>query len=154
MDSYKSNRARFDLMVIQDVKGQELKESGGSMVPYKRYALVLLCLAAGCLTDVTVSLREQWKHACAAYRAEDYPGAIVHFEALLQHESTPTNIMPALLYYAGDAYLKTGQHEKAHQSFKKLTWDYPTSGYAKFCRGHPVRPDLLKTTDNHTQEDP
>jgi outer membrane protein assembly factor BamD (BamD/ComL family) len=134
------------------VKGQEQKESGRRMVSYKRYALLLLCLIAGCLTNAAVSPREHWKHACVAYRAEDYPGAIVHFEALLQHESAPTNTMPAVLYYAGQAYMKTGQHEKAYQSFKKLTWDYPTSIYAK--RGHPVRPYLLKTTDNHTQEGP
>ena len=39
------------------------------------------------------------------------------------------------MYWLADCYMKVGDPKGAYQTFKKLTWDYPETKWAKFARG-------------------
>jgi len=48
-----------------------------------------------------------------------------------------SDLRPAALYWAGDAYGRADLSEKSYQMFKRLVWDFPESKFAKFSRGIP-----------------
>jgi len=43
------------------------------------------------------------------------------------------------MYWLADSYMKVQDPKRAYQSFKKLTWDYPETKWAKFARGQLVQ---------------
>ncbi|MHC4885474.1 MAG: tetratricopeptide repeat protein [Planctomycetota bacterium] len=45
------------------------------------------------------------------------------------------DLLAEAMYWLGESYNKSGDMEKSYQTFKKLTWDYPASRWAKIARG-------------------
>jgi outer membrane protein assembly factor BamD (BamD/ComL family) len=46
--------------------------------------------------------------------------------------------MAEAMYWCGDAHMKASQPDSkvnAYRMFKRLTWDYPESPWAKYARG-------------------
>ena len=43
------------------------------------------------------------------------------------------------MYWLADCYFKTADMVNSYRTFKKLTWDYPESKWAKFARGQLVQ---------------
>jgi TolA-binding protein len=39
------------------------------------------------------------------------------------------------MYWCGDSYMKMEEYVEAYRMFKRLTWDYPASMWAKYARG-------------------
>ena len=52
------------------------------------------------------------------------------------------------MYWTADTYMKKKDLLSAYRMFKKLTWDYPESQYAKFARGRLTEEDLVKVQEN------
>ena len=49
--------------------------------------------------------------------------------------SRPKTCAAVAMYWAGDVCLQKSDMKNAYRAFKKLTWDYPESKWAKFARG-------------------
>jgi TolA-binding protein len=65
----------------------------------------------------------------------DYLDAIVVFARLVETYPDSTEIRPEAMYWLGDSYYRNRDYVKAYQTLKKLTWDYPTTKWAKIARG-------------------
>ncbi|MFM8986109.1 MAG: tetratricopeptide repeat protein [Planctomycetia bacterium] len=68
-------------------------------------------------------------------RAKDFPRAIAGFEAIVTRGSADKDLLAEAMYWAGEANLQRKDPRNAYRAFKKLTWDYPESKWAKFARG-------------------
>jgi len=55
---------------------------------------------------------------------------------------------PESMYWLADCYYKTGNYAKAYQIFKKLTWDYPTTKWAKIARGRLTDEAMTRVEEN------
>ncbi len=66
--------------------------------------------------------------------------AIAKFERLLALYEDK-DLRAEAMYWLGDCYLKTQDMKNAYIAFKRLTWDYPESKWAKFARGQLVQND-------------
>lgn len=68
----------------------------------------------------------------------DYTDAIKIFTELVDKFQDDKDLRAEAMYWLGDSYFKTktveGQ-EKSYQIFKRLTWDYPETKWAKIVRG-------------------
>jgi TolA-binding protein len=73
--------------------------------------------------------------AQAGYKGADWKEATRLFTVLIDAYPDNKEIRPEAMYWLADSYFKWGQNAKAYQSFKKLTWDYPESKWAKIARG-------------------
>ena len=61
------------------------------------------------------------------YRSEKYPAAIKRLSEALKR--FPNALHDETLYYLGAAYLRSGDREKARESFNRLAKDYPSSRF-------------------------
>jgi len=86
-------------------------------------------------------------------RAEDYGKAVKVFRLVTEDANADKEARAEGMYWCGDAYLKMGAAVKgapvegdpvveAYRLFKRLTWDYPESKWAKFARGRLTEPAL------------
>ena len=71
---------------------------------------------------------------------EEFKEAGEHFEKFYR-KRTKSELLPATLYWAGDAYLKGGMVEKSRENFLKVGKLYPDSKWAKFGRGRLTSPE-------------
>lgn len=67
----------------------------------------------------------------------EYSDAIKIFQEIVDKYQDDKDLRPEAMYWLGDCYFKMGQtgQEKSYQIFKRLTWDYPESKWAKIARG-------------------
>ncbi|MEI6150355.1 MAG: tetratricopeptide repeat protein, partial [bacterium] len=88
---------------------------------------------------------QEWKGAIrifsgfdAAYpkRVEDWTGA-THQPAVqvARAYAEAEKARPEVLYWLGDCHAKLGDDRQAYQTWKRLTWDYPETQWAKYARG-------------------
>jgi len=56
------------------------------------------------------------------------------FESLIDQYDDPALVSESL-YWAGDVYLRQGELRQAYMAFRRLTFDYPESRWARFARG-------------------
>jgi len=68
-------------------------------------------------------------------KLEDYKESCRLFTMLVDEYPDDKEIRSEAMYWLGDSYFKGNTFEKAYQTFKKLTWDYPESKWAKIARG-------------------
>jgi TolA-binding protein len=68
-------------------------------------------------------------------RAKDYDKSLDVFEAIYKDTKTDKDLAAEAMYWAGDVCLQKQDMKNAYRAFKKLTWDYPESKWAKFARG-------------------
>jgi TolA-binding protein len=68
-------------------------------------------------------------------RAKDFKRALTGFEGIAKDPQTDKDLAAEAMYWAGDVCMQEKDLAKAYKSFKKLTWDYPESKWAKFARG-------------------
>lgn len=71
--------------------------------------------------------------------SEQYAQAGDHFKDFVE-KYTDSDLKPAGLYWAGDAYLKANNAKKSYQMFKRLIWDFPEEKWAKYARGRLTAP--------------
>lgn len=77
-------------------------------------------------------------------RAKDFKRALAGFEGIAKDPQTEKDLAAEAMYWAGDVSLQEKDLPKAYKSFKKLTWDYPESKWAKFARGRLTEDALVR----------
>jgi len=68
-------------------------------------------------------------------QAEDYGGAVKGYTRVIRAPDMDKDLVAEAMYWCGHSYMEIKDLVKAYQSFKKLTWDYPATKWAKFARG-------------------
>ena len=68
-------------------------------------------------------------------RQQDYATAIRLLKLVLSTYPDAHRVRPEVMYWLGDCYYRVHNYVKAYQTFKKLTWDYPQTKWAKIARG-------------------
>ena len=61
-----------------------------------------------------------------------FPAYVTKFQALCDHVA---DLIAQAMYWCGDCSLTGKNYIDAYRMFKKLTWDYPESTWAKYARG-------------------
>jgi TolA-binding protein len=78
-------------------------------------------------------------------RAQDYDKAIEIFKHVIDDPKSDKESAAYSMYWTADTYMKKKDLLSAYRMFKKLTWDFPESQYAKFARGRLTEEELVKT---------
>jgi TolA-binding protein len=68
-------------------------------------------------------------------KMEDYTEAVFRFKDLIRAYPDDTTLRPEAMYWLGDAAFLGRDSVMAYKSFKQVTWDYPSSKWAKIARG-------------------
>jgi TolA-binding protein len=68
-------------------------------------------------------------------KMEDFKESVRHLTLLIDEYTEDKEVRAEAMYWLGDSYFKDHNYKKAYQTFKKLTWDYPESKWAKIARG-------------------
>lgn len=68
-------------------------------------------------------------------QAEDYQAAVKGYTLVTKAADMDKDLVSEAMYWCGHSHMETNDLVKAYQMFKKLTWDYPASKWAKFARG-------------------
>lgn len=69
------------------------------------------------------------------YKLNEFGEAIRMFELAVSEYPDDKEVRPEAMYWLADSFFKARDNVKAYQWFKKLTWDYPDSKWAKIARG-------------------
>ncbi len=76
-------------------------------------------------------------------RAENYPKAVTVLAKVIDKKDADKDVRAEAMYWCGDCYTKGkrfGNSKRppmveAYRMFKRVTWDYPASKWAKYARG-------------------
>lgn len=73
-------------------------------------------------------------------QAAEYEEAVKTFKKVIEKPGADKDLVAESMYWCGDSYMKSAETNRdalrnAYIVFKKLTWDYPTTKWAKFARG-------------------
>ena len=68
-------------------------------------------------------------------QAEDYDRAVKGYVKVQKAPDMDKDLVAEATYWCGHSHMETKDLVKAYQMFKKLTWDYPATKWAKFARG-------------------
>jgi len=68
-------------------------------------------------------------------QAEDYDAAVKGYTQVAKTPEMDKDLVAEAMYWCGHSHMETNHLVEAYQMFKKLTWDYPASKWAKFARG-------------------
>jgi TolA-binding protein len=70
-------------------------------------------------------------------RAEDFDQAVVAFVTVADNKEATIepDLKAEAMYWCGDSYTKTKNLTQAYRMFKRLTWEYPETQWAKYARG-------------------
>lgn len=80
-------------------------------------------------------------------RAEKYSEAVGAFKRVTENADADKNVRPEAMYWCGDSFYRlesTDAMVQAYRMWKKLTWDYPASKWAKYARGRLAEPEMAK----------
>ena len=84
-------------------------------------------------------------------RAEDFKKAIEVFTDIFESEGANPQLASESMYWAGDCYMRLMSYTDAYRTFKKLTWDYPESQWARFARGRLTDDHLLSAAEQDVE---
>ena len=68
-------------------------------------------------------------------KGEDWKSAIEALDLLVGTYPDQKEVRPEAMYWLGESYSKANDYRQAYRTFKKITWDYPESKWAKIARG-------------------
>ena len=83
-------------------------------------------------------------------QAELYDNAAEVFLHVIKEYEDEKEIVPEAMYWCGDSYTKgkgANAMIQAWRMFKKLTWDYPASKWAKYARGRLASPEMMQVEE-------
>jgi TolA-binding protein len=80
-----------------------------------------------------------FKFGLALILDEEYEAAGEHYEEFFRRRPQSA-LLPAALYWAGDAYMKAGMIEKSGEMFQKVEKLYKDSKWAKYSKGRLTSP--------------
>jgi len=84
-------------------------------------------------------------------QAEDMPKAIEVFKSIVASPKMDNELIAESMYWCGDCYMKKNDYVNAYRMFKRLTWDYPASKWAKFARGRLTEEALVNIAESDTE---
>lgn len=88
-------------------------------------------------------------------RAEDLDKAIGVFNSVIDAKKAESDLIAQAMYWCGDCYMKRKGSEdmvNAYHMFKRLTWDYPETTWAKYARGRLSEKELASVEEKETQQ--
>ena len=85
-------------------------------------------------------------------QAKDLAKAAEVFQAIIKTPKMDNDLVAESMYWCGDCYMRQDDYVNAYRSFKKLTWDYPASKWAKFARGRLSEESLANVADKEEEE--
>lgn len=74
------------------------------------------------------------------------------FSAAIKQITNDNDLSAEAMYWLGDTFMKLSDYPGAYKQFKKLTWDYPASKWAKFARGRLTEDEMDKIMRSEVQE--
>ncbi len=81
-------------------------------------------------------------------RAKEPDQAIKVFTKAVDAKKGSNELLAEAMYWCGDAYLRRKKSENdsvnAYRMWKRLTWDYPETTWAKYARGRLSEPEMAK----------
>jgi TolA-binding protein len=80
-------------------------------------------------------------------KQKDYEQATTLLEKLVAEYDQQRELRAEGMYWLGDSYFQMKLYPKAYQTFKKLTWDYPESKWAKYARGRLTDEALVRAAE-------
>ena len=90
----------------------------------------------------------------AYIQAEMYGKAIETLASAIKKFEGDKRVAPEAMYWLADTYVRRGNDKdlvEAYRTFKKLTWDYPASKWAKYARGR-LTEDVLTRIGERAME--
>lgn len=119
-----------------------------SLEMYKTAAQVLARLAKR-FPDHSLASKTSVLSGQCWMRAEDYKRATTVLKSVIESKRATPELMAEAMYWCGDAYLKgektkAGSAVDAYRMWKRLTWDYPETQWAKYARGRLTEPVFAK----------
>jgi TolA-binding protein len=85
-------------------------------------------------------------------RAKDFERSLEVFEAVYKNPKTEKELSAEAMYWAGDVSMQMKDLKSAYRAFKKVTWDYPESIWAKRARGRLTEESLVQQADKEEQQ--
>ena len=85
-------------------------------------------------------------------QAEDLKKSIEAFEKVIATADLDPSVVSEAMYWCGDAHMRGDDYINAYRIFKRLTWDYPASKWAKFARGRLTDENLVTVSENEIDE--
>ncbi len=119
---------RFDLS--GNIFGQFQQRNPESPLAPRVLFLAAQSFLKGAESELAKAQDERRPAVANSYMAD----AIAHFTRLVDTYDDP-DLMSESLYWMGDVYLKQGDLRQAYLSFRRVTFDYPESRWARFARG-------------------
>ena len=116
-DAVKRERARLKAVDMFKTAGQVFSRLSVRF-PNHRLAGKTMLLSAQCFMQ-----------------AEDYKAAVKSYSRVAKAPEMDKDLVAEAMYWCGHSYMEMNDLVKAYQMFKKLTWDYPATKWAKFARG-------------------
>ncbi|MBI2192490.1 MAG: outer membrane protein assembly factor BamD [Planctomycetes bacterium] len=86
--------------------------------------------------------------AQAYMMTEDFARAAKVFKKAIKQFEDEKDVVAEAMYWCGDCFMKQKNFTEAYRLFKKLTWDYPESKWAKFARGQLSSQTLLSVEES------
>jgi len=83
-------------------------------------------------------------------KLEDFKESVALLTRLIDEYTDDKEVRAEAMYWLGDSYFKDHNYLKAYQTFKKLTWDYPESKWAKIARGRLTEDALARFEEEGT----
>ena len=83
-----------------------------------------------------------------------YGKAIETLASAIKKFEGDKRVAPEAMYWLADTYVRRGNDKdlvEAYRTFKKLTWDYPASKWAKYARGR-LTEDVLTRIGERAME--
>ena len=85
-------------------------------------------------------------------RAKDFEKSLAGFEAVYKDAKTDKELAAEAMYWAGDVNMQMKEMKGAYRAFKKTTWDYPESIWAKRARGRLTEEALVQVADKEESQ--
>jgi TolA-binding protein len=85
--------------------------------------------------------------AQCALKQKEYAAAAKLFAALVEEYPEEKALRAEAMYWMADSNFKAHDHKNAYRGFKRLTWDYPDSDWAKYARGRLSEEVFAKMSD-------
>lgn len=77
-------------------------------------------------------------------RGQDINRAIAVYEEVISEKKATPDLIAQSMYWCGDSQLRQKNYVDSYRMFKRLTWDYPESVWAKYARARLTEPELAR----------
>jgi TolA-binding protein len=87
-------------------------------------------------------------------RARAFKQSMAAFEAIFKDPQADKDLAAEAMYWFGDINLQmeSSKPKDAYRAWKKLTWDYPESKWAKFARGRLTEDVMINAEQQLEQQ--